>query len=106
MADVMKTPGDETYARLVTPDVDVFQNSAGYLVVADVPGARREGLEVKVEDRRLIAQGPLGEATFRREFHLPRDVDTDGIQADLADGVLTVTLPKLEAARPRRIEIG
>lgn len=106
MAEVVKNPGEATFARLVTPDVDVFQNEDGYLVVADVPGATREGIEVKVEDRRLTLEGALVEATFRREFQLPRDVDTDGIHADLAHGVLTLTLPKLEAARPRRIEIG
>ncbi len=105
MADVIKTHGDRTFARLVTPDVDVFQNADGYLLVADLPGATKEGLEVRIEDRRLTFEGPLGEAHFRREYQLPRDVDTEGIQADLEQGVLTLTLPKLEAARPRRIEI-
>lgn len=106
MAELIKNHGEKPFMRLVTPDVDVYQNDAGYLVIADVPGATKEGLEVKVEDRQLTLQGPLGAAQFRREWQLPRDVDAEGIEAELMHGVLTLTLPKLEAARPRRIEIG
>jgi HSP20 family protein len=106
MADLIKTDGDRTFARLITPNVDVFQNADGYLVVADLPGTKKEELEVRVEGRKLTFGGPIGDGKFHREFQLPRDVNSEDIGADLDNGVLTLTLPKLEAARPRRIEIG
>lgn len=105
----------------VRPRVDVFENDAEYLVVADVPGVTKDALDVRFEegelrlearrraappapDARLLAE-EYRAADFRRAFAMPEGVDADKIDAELANGVLKVHLPKSAARRPRRIEI-
>jgi len=104
----------------VRPRVDVFENDAEYLVIADVPGVRNDALDVRFEDGELriearraanTADGaqPLAEeyrvADYRRAFAMPEGVDPEKIEAELAQGVLKVHLPKSAHKRPRRIDI-
>jgi len=103
------------------PPIDVYETPARYVVTAEVPGLSREQIELAVQDNRLTirglrpAAGPdsptrhyhqieRGHGSFLRTFEFADAVDQDGIAADLRDGVLTVTLPKLATA-PRRIDV-
>jgi HSP20 family protein len=104
----------------VVPPVDVFENESGITLLADLPGASRERLGVRVDGDSLLIEasastaGPEGmelvheEApypSYRRQFTLSRELDASRIEASLKDGVLRVTIPKLEEAKPRRIEV-
>jgi HSP20 family protein len=89
-------------------------------VVAEVPGMRREDLEISVHDGLLTVGGlrperaqrgdhyhrvERGRGNFRRTFQLPVPVDADRVTADLRDGVLTVTCPKAANSSSRRIQV-
>jgi HSP20 family molecular chaperone IbpA len=102
----------------VTPVVDIFETSEGLTVVADLPGVERDGLEVKVDEGILTIEGkthmePKGTpvsrefepVNFFRQFELPDMVDQEKIGAELKHGVLTVTLPKVEKEKPKKISI-
>lgn len=104
----------------VVPPVDVFENEHSITVLADLPGVPREQLQVRVDGEHLVLEatastsGPqdlelvYGEAQcpgYRRQFTLSRELDASRIEAQLRDGVLRLTIPKAEEARPRRIEV-
>lgn len=106
-----------------TPVVDVRETKDAIEVVAELPGMRPDDVEVNVENNVLTVAGekkqevtegsPEAEyhlverrcGKFERSFTLPRSVDPDRIAARFEHGLLTVTLPKAEAAKPRRVEI-
>jgi HSP20 family protein len=119
--DVMgSTLGTATNSRTFQTAIDVRANDNAVVFVCDVPGVRREDLEITLENRVLTIRGTrkpnlaqneqvmLGRAygSFSRSYTLPDSVDDSNLAADLADGVLTITIPKLAKARPRRIQIG
>ena len=104
----------------VVPPVDVFENDASITLLADLPGVTREQLQVRVDGDTLLLEataaikGPeqmelvYGEAqspSYRRQFTLSRELDTGRIEAQLRDGVLRLTIPKAEEARPRKIQV-
>jgi HSP20 family molecular chaperone IbpA len=107
-------------APALLPPVDIFEDGSGITLVADLPGVSREDLSIGVDGRNLTIEAPLrlGEANslvsvyaevranqFRRSFELSSDLDTARIDAGLRDGVLTLRIPKLEQAKPRRVEV-
>jgi HSP20 family molecular chaperone IbpA len=107
-------------APALLPPVDIFEDGSGITLVADLPGVSREDLSIGVDGRNLTIEAPLrlGEADslvsvyaevranqFRRSFELSSDLDTARIDAGLRDGVLTLRIPKLEQAKPRRIDV-
>lgn len=104
----------------VVPPVDVFENESGITLLADLPGVSRDRLGVRVDGESLVLEatastaGPeqmqliYGEAqypSYRRQFTLSRELDASRIEANLKDGVLKLSIPKLEEAKPRRIEV-
>ena len=104
----------------VTPDVDVFEDSAGITLLADMPGVPKEQLELKVEGDTLLIEGAVQAQTpdglealyaevrvprYRRSFTLSRELDTSRIEAQLKDGVLNLRIPKQVHAQPRRITV-
>lgn len=93
--------------RELTPAVDIYENEAELLVVADVPGVSPEGLELRIEPPELRIVGKLaGDAgSYVRAFRVDERIQGDKVTADLKDGVLAVHLPKLEKPRARRIEV-
>jgi len=118
--DVMgSTLGTATNARTFQPAVDVRSSDAELAFVCDLPGVKLEDVEVTIENGTLTLKGTrrfeskegeqvmLGRAygTFTRVFSLPDSVDEDRLTAILADGVLTLRVPKHAKARPRKIEI-
>lgn len=104
----------------LVPPVDVLENEAGITVKADLPGVSKESLTIRVDGETLTIEGQvsLGEAAnleavyaevrtaqYKRGFVLSRDLDTSRIDATVKNGVLTLTVPKLEQAKPRRIPV-
>lgn len=102
----------------MSPAVDIFETKNGLTVVADVPGVTREGLDINVDDRVLTIRGTVslpkregaiseefGMMNYFRQFRLSDEVDQSKIKASLAQGVLTLDLPKAEKAKPKRIEV-
>jgi HSP20 family protein len=101
------------------PPVDLHETPEQYVITAELPGLRREDLQIHMQDSRLTLSGvrfersegceqyhrvERGHGSFSRTFHLPIPVDAERITADLRNGVLTVTCPKAEGAS-RRISI-
>jgi HSP20 family protein len=116
-----RSNGASTLMR--APETDVVETEKEIRVVTEMPGLKRDNIEIDVENNVLTIRGEKREertegeqgrwhlaerryGTFSRSFVLPRDVDAENIQASFQDGVLTVSVPKSEKARRRRIEIG
>lgn len=102
------------------PPVDIFEDGDGITVIADVPGATDDSIEIDLDDGTLtieadvVADDTEGQAElvhewtagrFYRQFSLPDRIDQERIEAQLADGVLRLHLPKVEKAKPRKIAI-
>lgn len=111
---------EQAQQRFAIPPVDVYENESAITLLADLPGVPRDQLHVRVDGENLILEataatsGPenmelvYGEApyaAYRRQFTLSRELDTSRIEAQLRDGVLRLTIPKAEEARPRKIQI-
>lgn len=104
-----------------TPALDVSETDAAYLARIDLPGMRTEDIEVHFEDGVLTVRGERSSQSsearegllrsersfgqFYRSLRLPRGTDPSGVDAAFEGGVLTVTVPKAEASRPRQIEV-
>ena len=112
--------GQDRDHPFVVPPVDVYEDEAGITLLADLPGVSRDRLGVRVDGESLVLEATAstaqpegmqliyGEAQFpsyRREFTLSRELDASRIEASLKDGVLRLAIPKLEEAKPRRIEV-
>ncbi len=106
--------------RTYTPHVDIYETEAAIVLAADMPGVAPPDVTVDLHNHRLLLEGrittneydglsPLytefNVGPFRREFELGEEIDSGKISAKMADGVLTVTLPKAARVRPRKIEI-
>ena len=105
----------------VVPPVDVFENENAITLLADLPGVPRDQLNLRVDGDTLVieatatstgtppemelAYGELQCPAYRRQFTLSRELDAARIEAQLRDGVLRLTIPKAEEARPRRIQV-
>ena len=104
-----------------TPAVDVFEEKEAVKIVAELPGVKPEDVKISLENQTLTVRGEKRQVaeektervhryertygSFERTFALPGTVDADRIEASFTDGLLTVTLPKVERALPRQIEI-
>lgn len=101
-----------------SPLADISETDDAYVVRAEVPGVSKDQIDVELEDRQLVITGEMPDEpngrrhrstrrTGRFEYRsiLPGDVKSDGVSAQLADGILTVTVPKSESAKPRRVEV-
>ena len=102
-----------------TPLVDVVSHEEGYLLRAEMPGVTKEGVEITVENGHLTIVGhrqPLSGAgeriygerrghDYRRVYELDPSIDAARVSAKIDHGVLTVTLPKAESVKPRRITL-
>lgn len=101
------------------PAVNVVETKDGYILEAEMPGVGKEGLEVLLEDNELTIVGkrsngvdglqPLYRESvdrdYRRSFVLDPAIDTAKISARIERGVLTLTLPKAEKVKPRKISV-
>jgi HSP20 family protein len=104
-----------------TPAVDVTEKNGNLVVTAELPGMSKDDVEIELNDNVLVLRGEKKEemereeeemhvwersyGSFQRAFTLPCRVDEAGITAEVKNGILTVTLPKAEEAKGKRIEI-
>ena len=102
------------------PAVDIFETAEAVNVLAEMPGVAKEGVEIELENETLTIRGTMvspvcqGETLllqefeqghYLRKFTVAETIDQEKIQATMADGVLTLVLPKVAPAKPRRIEV-
>ena len=104
-----------------TPRTDLSETEDAYLIHLDLPGLKKEDVEINVHDGTLSISGERGHeeaeesrtfvrversrGRFYRSFSLPQTINTDGIEASFEDGVLSIEVPKAEERKPRRIDI-
>lgn len=113
--------GEEQHSQeTLLPAVDIIEESNALKLVADMPGVTNETLKIELDNNVLSLEGeialnmPEGLSAlhaevrgqrFARRFNLSHEVDSDAISATLVNGVLTLTLPKKDSHRTRRIEV-
>ena len=111
----------EPATRPWSPAVDIFETENELLLRADLPGLDIKDVDIEVENGTLSLRGERkyqneskeggfhrierSYGSFARYFTMPDTVDTDSVKADYKQGVLTVTLPKKEVAKPRQIKV-
>jgi HSP20 family protein len=103
-----------------SPALDIYQNNDNIVAQIELPGMRKEDIEISLQDSTLIisgerkaenGEGDKAERTeryvgkFRRSVSLPTMVDANKVTASYRDGILTVTLPKAEEAKPKQIQV-
>jgi len=103
----------------VTPRVNIVETKDAYVLETEMPGVNKDGLTVNLEGNVLTLEGRRAtqtvtgnlvyresrEASYRRVFELNMEVDAARITARIAQGVLTVQLPKAEQVKPRKIDV-
>lgn len=111
---------ERSNSQFVAPEVNIFETKDGYILEAEMPGVGKEGLELTLEDNEIAIIGrrnrevPDGEpllrerysADYRRVFELDPAIDTSRIVAKVNQGILTLSLPKSERVKPRKIDVG
>ena len=108
-------------ARYFVPATDIYETDDGLMVVMEVPGVERKDIDINVENEVIRVEGRIDASKydgldplyteynvghFARSFTLSNKIDQQKIGAQLEDGVLTLTLPKLKEAQPRRVSVG
>ena len=105
--------------QFITPAASVTEIADGYTLEIEMPGVKKDGLEISVENNELTIIGrrslPAVEGTlvhresrpenFRRVFEIDPSIDADKISAKIDHGLVTLTLPKAEHAKPRKITV-
>jgi HSP20 family protein len=105
--------------QFITPPASVTEIGDGYMLEIEMPGVKKDGLEISVESNELAIIGrrslPAVEGTlihresrpenFRRAFEIDPSIDADKITAKIDQGLMTLTLPKAEHVKPRRITV-
>ncbi len=108
---------EQQAARPATMPVNVRDDNDAFVLTALVPGLKAEDVTIQVLEDVVSIEGQvpqmqgdfllqeLSSGAFRRELRLPAPLDADSVEAKIADGILTVRLPKAESARPRNIKV-
>jgi HSP20 family molecular chaperone IbpA len=109
-----------TPTRVFMPTADIYETNDALTVILEMPGVEKSNVDVRVEDDVLRVTGQLDLSKYKglaplyteynignyaRNFRLSNKIDQNKIAAELKDGVLWLTLPKAEEAKPRTIEI-
>ncbi|NJD69278.1 MAG: molecular chaperone [Candidatus Methylomirabilota bacterium] len=104
-----------------SPAVDIFETPDSIVMKAELPGVSRDNIDIQVQDNSLMLKGERkferevkeenylrierAYGAFHRAFNLPTDIQQDKIKAVFKDGVLEVTMPKAEEAKPKQVKI-
>lgn len=115
------TSGSQQLLSGWLPAVDVQEDNNNFYVYAELPGMSKENIDISLHDGTLTICGERGQdkrydnaeilrserflGRFQRTFGLPAPVNAEKIKATYADGILTVTLPKAEEAKPKQIQV-
>jgi|ERR1700754_1003109 len=118
---VTRPDADEARRRVtLAPAVDIFEDAHAVTLLADLPGVSKDRLDIKVHDGSLtieaesvvpvppnlvLSHAEVRAPYFSRRFTVSEDFDTSKIEASLKDGVLRLTLPRRDEAKPRRIDV-
>jgi HSP20 family protein len=113
--------GEKTVAgKYYVPLTDIVETEKSLIVTMDMPGVKKENIHVKLEDNILEVDGQIDYSPyndlnpvyteynvghFTRKFSVSNEIDAGNINANLSDGVLTLTLPKAPEAQPRHIKV-
>ena len=118
--EVEKKQESTVPARVYVPVTDIFETNAALMLALEMPGVDRENIDVKLESGVLTIEGTIdftkyegmypvyteyNVGNYARTFELSSDIDQERISAELKDGVVMLTLPKLEKAKPRKIKV-
>ncbi|MDQ7979463.1 Hsp20/alpha crystallin family protein [Paraburkholderia sp. SARCC-3016] len=110
----------EARRTTITPAVDIVEDNRAVTLWADLPGVSKDRLDIRVHDGNLVIEAESSVPTpanlrlthaevrapyFARRFTVSDDFDTSKIEANLKDGVLKLTIPRRDEAKPRRIEV-
>lgn len=117
-ANAEKSLSTRDESLYIAPPVDIFETEEALTVVTDLPGVKKEDVDIRVEDSVLTIKGrasyspatPMLREEFRlqgyyRQFQLSDMVDQSKISAECKNGVLTIRLPKAEKSKPRQIQV-
>jgi len=115
---LMKIP--EEPERIVVPAADIFESADAFVIKLDMPGVEKESMSVMVDSARIVLRGSvkpvqkeqsqilyseIGKKKYQREFNLGSGLNLDQVDAQIQNGVLTITLPKAEEAKARVIPL-
>jgi HSP20 family protein len=119
--EVFERPGDESNLTSWAPSVDIFETEPDLVVKADLPEVDPKDLDIRVENNILTIRGERkfekkvsedkylrverAYGSFSRSFSLANTVNAEAIKADYQNGVLTLTIPKREEAKPKQIKV-
>jgi len=112
-------PNAERGVEYLSPEVNIFETKDGYVLEAEMPGVNKDGLEITLDGNDMTIVGrrqteringevlfrESRDAEYRRVFALDPAIDTGKISAKIDQGVLTLTLPKSERVKPRKIAV-
>ena len=119
-ATEMAAPEHTRSGQIYRPDVDILEKDDELLILADMPGVKPDDIDIKFEDGTLAIYGRVtngrharekfllqefGIGDYYRTFRISEQIDPSKISAEMADGVLTLHLPKAEQAKPRKIKV-
>jgi HSP20 family molecular chaperone IbpA len=107
---------DRRSARRLAPRVDIYETDQAFVLLADMPGVRADGLEVVCERESLVIRGRVERSAdadyaefergdYYRTFMLTEDLDADRASASLHDGVVRVEIPKSPRTQPKKIPV-
>ncbi len=109
-----------TTSRGAYPPINVFQDNDDYVIIAEIPGAKREDLEIQVKKNQVRLSGKkvvdYGEKAslhrrernsghFDRVITIPFEVDSEGVKAEYRNGILALSIPRAESDKPRVVNI-
>lgn len=116
----VQTPAETTRnIPVYVPAVDIYETEEALTLVADMPGVSPENVDIDIRDDQLTIRGTVtleregetmllreyGVGDYFRQFTLGRIIDQNKIEAAMKDGVLTLTLPKVDKAKPRKVTV-
>jgi len=117
---LLEKPEQTRNRRVYSPRVDIFEKDNTIVLLADMPGTDETNINISLEKNILTITGEVdvqqrqgyqleyaeyGVGDYSRSFTVSEDIDRDKIEATVKNGVLRLTLPKAEAAKPRRIDV-
>jgi HSP20 family protein len=105
--------------RFISPSASVTENADGYILELEMPGVNKDGLDISIENNELSITGRRSNPgiegalihresrphNYRRSFEIDPSIDTGKISARITQGVVTLTLPKAEEVKPRKIKV-